>query len=251
MNMNHVRVTKLTSTAEVGVNILNDFESVKPKRKRLIKASALCIPSIISEDETKKSNAIVDLETGIGPFGSLKIIGFVYLTFICTTTVWRELSREMITRHFYMAVDQAAKKLGVGLSSLKRQCRDMGIKHCPCRKLNSLQELIKHFQDENAGEKSDPNMLEIIRRLEVLKRQVEDSTSDSSKDEMKFYQQKKGSSSNKVEASKSLTSKQSAKLAFADRIKVLGLPNKKNCDAISIKPFAVKNPKEDKIFGVH
>lgn len=75
---------------------------------------------------------------------------------------------------------------------------------------------------------------------------VEDSTSDSSKDEMKFYQQKKGSSSNKVEASKSLTSKQSAKLAFADRIKVLGLPNKKNCDAIGIKPFAVKNPKEEK-----
>ena len=75
---------------------------------------------------------------------------------------------------------------------------------------------------------------------------VEDSTSHSSKDEMKFYQQKKGSSSNKVEASKSLTSKQSAKLAFADRIKVLGLPNKKNCDAIGIKPFAVKNPKDAK-----
>lgn len=57
-----------------------------------------------------------------------------------------ELSREMITRHFYMAVDQAAKKLGVGLSSLKRRCRAMGIKRWPCRKLNSLQELIKHFQ---------------------------------------------------------------------------------------------------------
>ena len=39
---------------DVGVNILNDFESVKPKRKRLIKASELCIPSIISEDETEK-----------------------------------------------------------------------------------------------------------------------------------------------------------------------------------------------------
>ena len=79
---------------------------------------------------------------------------------------------------------------------------------------------------------------------------VEDSTSDSSKDEMKFYQQKKGSSSNKVEASKSLTSKQSAKLAFADRIKVLGLPNMKNCDAISIKPVAVKNPKEEQKFDL-
>ena len=52
----------------------------------------------------------------------------------------------MITRHFYMAVDQAAKKLGVGLSSLKRRCRAMGIKRWPCRKLNCLQELIKHFQ---------------------------------------------------------------------------------------------------------
>ncbi|PWA45641.1 hypothetical protein CTI12_AA517760 [Artemisia annua] len=81
------------------------------------------------------------------------------------------ITREMITRHFYMAVDQAAKKLGVGLSSLKRQCRVMGIKRWPCRKLNSLQELIKHFQDENAGEKFDPNTQEIIRRLEVLKRQ--------------------------------------------------------------------------------
>ena len=45
-----------------------------------------------------------------------------------------------------MAVDQDAKMLGVGLCSLKRQCRAMGIKRWPCRKLNNLQELIKHFQ---------------------------------------------------------------------------------------------------------
>ncbi|PWA84346.1 protein RKD1 [Artemisia annua] len=94
------------------------------------------------------------------------------------------ITREMITQHFYMAVDQAAKKLGVGLSSLKRQCRAMGIKRWPSRKLNSLQELTKHFQDENAGEKSDPNTQEIIRRLEVLKRQIIHTTNYSNYEEM-------------------------------------------------------------------
>lgn len=54
-----------------------------------------------------------------------------------------------------------------------------------------------------------------------------------------------GSSLKKVEACKSQTSKQNAKLAYADRIKVLWLLNKENCDALGIKPFAVKKKKKN------
>lgn len=81
----------------------------------------------------------------------------------------------------------------------------------------------------------------------------EDSSSDSHPMSWadyfpKDYQPKQlakiGSSSNKVDSSNSLTSKQLAKIAFDDRIKVLGMPNKANCELIGIKPFAGKGKKK-------
>lgn len=56
------------------------------------------------------------------------------------------LTRELISKYFYMPITQAAKELNVGLTLLKKRCRDLGIRRWPHRKLMSLQTLIRNVQ---------------------------------------------------------------------------------------------------------
>lgn len=56
------------------------------------------------------------------------------------------LSREVISQYFYMPITQAAKELNVGLTLLKKRCRELGIRRWPHRKLMSLQTLITNVQ---------------------------------------------------------------------------------------------------------
>ena len=50
----------------------------------------------------------------------------------------RTLSKETIPQYFYMPITQAAKELNVGLTLLKKRCRELGIRKWPHRKLMSL-----------------------------------------------------------------------------------------------------------------
>lgn len=56
------------------------------------------------------------------------------------------LSHETISDYFYMPITQAAKELNVGLTLLKKRCRELGIRRWPHRKLISLQTLINNVQ---------------------------------------------------------------------------------------------------------
>lgn len=56
------------------------------------------------------------------------------------------LSRKAISEYFYMPITQAAKELNVGLTLLKKRCRELGIRRWPHRKLMSLQTLIKNVK---------------------------------------------------------------------------------------------------------
>lgn len=64
----------------------------------------------------------------------------------CTKT----LSRKIISQYFYMPITEAAKELNVGLTLLKKRCRELGIRRWPHRKLMSLQTLINNIQVHNA-----------------------------------------------------------------------------------------------------
>lgn len=59
---------------------------------------------------------------------------------------FKNLSRKTLSKYFYMPITQAAKKLNVGLTLLKKRCRELGIRRWPHRKLMSLQTLIKNVQ---------------------------------------------------------------------------------------------------------
>lgn len=52
--------------------------------------------------------------------------------------VTKTLSKETISQYYYMPITKAAKELKVGLTSLKKRCRELGIPRWPHRKLKSL-----------------------------------------------------------------------------------------------------------------
>lgn len=81
-----------------------------------------------------------------------------------------------------MPITQAAKELNVGLTLLKKRCRELGIRRWPHRKLMSLQTLIKNVKEL---EKEDGvklrHVLEILENEKKLMEerpdlQLEDNT---------------------------------------------------------------------------
>ncbi|KAK9066546.1 hypothetical protein SSX86_013869 [Deinandra increscens subsp. villosa] len=86
------------------------------------------------------------------------------------------LSREVISQYFYMPITQAAKELNVGLTLLKKRCRELGIRRWPHRKLMSLQTLINNVQQlgEDSGEIAKGKTREAIMLLEKERKKMED-----------------------------------------------------------------------------
>ncbi|XP_040988953.1 protein RKD1-like [Juglans microcarpa x Juglans regia] len=88
----------------------------------------------------------------------------------------RLLSRKTISQYFYMPITQAAKELNVGLTLLKKRCRELGIRRWPHRKLMSLQTLINNVQvlGKEEGEESEAKLREAIEILEREKKLLEE-----------------------------------------------------------------------------
>ncbi|XP_059302183.1 protein RKD1-like [Lycium ferocissimum] len=98
------------------------------------------------------------------------------------------LSREAISKCFYMPINQAAKELNIGVTLLKIRCRDLGIRRWPHRKLMSLQTLIKNvktcypcFDDEylqelkrGEGNGMEQKWKDVIDSLEEEKKRMEE-----------------------------------------------------------------------------
>ncbi|OMO69988.1 Plant regulator RWP-RK [Corchorus capsularis] len=86
------------------------------------------------------------------------------------------LSRKVISQYFYMPITQAAKELNVGLTLLKKRCREVGIRRWPRRKLMSLQTLINNVQElqKEEGEESEIKLKEALIVLEKEKKMLEE-----------------------------------------------------------------------------
>ena len=59
------------------------------------------------------------------------------------------LSKETLSQYFYMPITQAAKELDVGLTPLKKRCREQSIRGWPHKKLMSLH--VSSARDRAAG----------------------------------------------------------------------------------------------------
>lgn len=75
---------------------------------------------------------------------SVRIISDI--TTYTTSSASTALSMKTVSRYFYMPITQAAMELNVGLTLLKRRCRELGIRRWPHRKLMSLKTLISNVK---------------------------------------------------------------------------------------------------------
>ncbi|KAK7828159.1 protein rkd4 [Quercus suber] len=77
------------------------------------------------------------------------------------------LELDEIQKHFDVPITKAAKEMNVGLTVLKKRCRELNIMRWPHRKIKSLNSLIKNVQD--LGLKRESDILEDHKRiLEIL-----------------------------------------------------------------------------------
>ncbi|KAL4572851.1 hypothetical protein LXL04_019639 [Taraxacum kok-saghyz] len=79
------------------------------------------------------------------------------------------LSRETISKYFYMPITQAAKELNVGITLLKKRCRELGILRWPHRKLMSLQNVINNVQE--LGKSSSDAHVKLREAISILERE--------------------------------------------------------------------------------
>ncbi|KAL4561318.1 hypothetical protein LXL04_033482 [Taraxacum kok-saghyz] len=79
------------------------------------------------------------------------------------------LSRETISKYFYMPIKQAAKELNVGITLLKIRCRELGILRWPHRKLMSLQNVINNVQE--LGKSSSDAHVKLREAISILERE--------------------------------------------------------------------------------
>ncbi|CAO2208376.1 unnamed protein product [Urochloa humidicola] len=73
---------------------------------------------------------------------------------------------EELRRYFYMPITRAAREMNVGLTVLKKRCRELGIARWPHRKMKSLKSLILNVQ-EMAGTGMN-NPAAVRQELEAL-----------------------------------------------------------------------------------
>ncbi|XP_062230025.1 protein RKD5-like [Phragmites australis] len=82
----------------------------------------------------------------------------------------KALTFELVSQYFYMPITQAARELNVGLTLLKKRCRELGIPRWPHRKMKSLQTLINNVQVlQEAGKATGEGQLRAL--VEMLQQE--------------------------------------------------------------------------------
>ncbi|KAL6606926.1 hypothetical protein ACP70R_042579 [Stipagrostis hirtigluma subsp. patula] len=85
----------------------------------------------------------------------------------------KDLTFELVSQYFYMPIMQAARELNVGLTLLKKRCRELGIPRWPHRKMKSLQSLINNVQvlqeaGKATGQEQLRSMVEMLQQEKQL-----------------------------------------------------------------------------------
>ncbi|KAH7425116.1 hypothetical protein KP509_11G040500 [Ceratopteris richardii] len=87
-----------------------------------------------------------------------------------------EITIQELSQYFNMPITQASKELKVGLTVLKKKCREFGIPRWPHRKMKSLDSLINNIQDlaSEHGGKGSARVLNAVKELEEQKKLMEE-----------------------------------------------------------------------------
>lgn len=85
-----------------------------------------------------------------------------------------EITQEELASCFHLPSEAACRKLGIGLTVLKRQCRKYGIKRWPFRKMKSLDRLITNVQAGISPGDQNRLLVKSVEELEDQKRKMEE-----------------------------------------------------------------------------
>lgn len=85
-----------------------------------------------------------------------------------------EITQEELSSCFHLPSEAACRKLGIGLTVLKRQCRKFGIKRWPFRKMKSLDRLITNVQAGISPGDQNRSLVKSVEELEEQKRRMEE-----------------------------------------------------------------------------
>ncbi|KAM3225067.1 hypothetical protein ACQJBY_058044 [Aegilops geniculata] len=78
------------------------------------------------------------------------------------------LTFELVSQFFCMPIHEAARELNVGMTFLKKRCRELGIRRWPARKVRSLQKVIddvKELGNEGTPERAGQTKI-LVRKLQ-------------------------------------------------------------------------------------
>ncbi|KAL2635891.1 hypothetical protein R1flu_007370 [Riccia fluitans] len=87
-----------------------------------------------------------------------------------------EITLSELSSYFNMPITQASKELKVGLTVLKKRCREFGIPRWPHRKMKSLDSLIQNIQELAKGPegKTSAPVMNAVKELEHQKKRMEE-----------------------------------------------------------------------------
>ncbi|KAL5706139.1 Protein rkd5 [Ranunculus cassubicifolius] len=82
---------------------------------------------------------------------------------------------EDLVKYFDLPITEASRNLNVGLTVLKRRCRELGIPRWPHRKIKSLDTLIHDLQEEaeRQGRDNEAASVAVKRRKEMIENEKE------------------------------------------------------------------------------
>jgi len=118
-----------------------------------------------------------------------------------------EITQEELASCFHLPSEAACRKLGIGLTVLKRQCRKFGIKRWPFRKMKSLDRLITNVQAGISPGDQNKLLVKSVEELEEQKRRMEECQVLDLDDTTKRLQQAYSKANHKARRNRSEASK--------------------------------------------
>ncbi|KAK8941637.1 Protein RKD3 [Platanthera guangdongensis] len=101
-----------------------------------------------------------------------------------------DIGFEEVAQHFRVPINIAAKELKIGVTLLKQRCRELNIPRWPCRKLKSLDALIKNVQELAAtGQVEEEQRKATVEMLEEERRKMENKPIMDIEDNTKVLRQ--------------------------------------------------------------
>nr|GMD47771.1 protein RKD5-like [Ipomoea batatas]GME09913.1 protein RKD5-like [Ipomoea batatas] len=104
------------------------------------------------------------------------------------------IALEDLAKYFDLPITEASKSLKVGLTVLKKKCREFGIPRWPHRKIKSLDRLISNLQDEMQQQQEEDEATAMAvskkkRMIEFEKKRIEKKPSMDIREETKKFRQ--------------------------------------------------------------